>query len=582
MIHVGVGLRKNNSNFDVIFIDEGDNNYGKIIRGYVDNNNINYTNIENWQEASASESTGCTLDDNTIIVAYRNVNDNGYGTIRIIITNPPSFANSTDLFIAGQDITEVSDDLFIYGHKDIAQSHDLFLHGYSEASGQIPLYIHGLTSFSGDVPLYLEGYQNYSGSIDLFIQGYDIHQDNIDLFIGGYNNVSGNIPLFIEAAALEQLISGNFDLFIGGYDVVNNNVDLFIDGYAVASGDVTLYINGYLYNSGNIPLYIDGYDYQFGSIPLYIDGYYIISGNIPLYITGSNSSFSNIPLIIDGYFVDSNNIPLFIYGYNLHSGDIDLFISGNEFRDDNIDLFIYGKNTQNGSCTLSIHGYSDYNNDTTLFIDGHGFVSESTPLITIGSGIISYSGNIDLFINGYGPLEPIVCPTLDPTATIQVPSSIIDIYQNRVDTLLNKVGKNVWLQFDPNISQCPNCDFDPIRNRSSGRYKVGGPSPFIFGRKCPYCKGRGVLEEEVGLCIKCLISWNPSEISKFGISVQKDSEIVKIKTLIDNAANIKRARMAIIDRQVVDTVKYQAKLIKGPYPLGLREDRYCISFWRTI
>jgi len=548
---------------------------------------------------------------------------------------------SNDLFINGcTEIISLSEsiDLFVYGYDEAVISGDLFIHGYFDTSGQIPLYIYSYSTSSGDISLYLAGHQSGYDDISLFMHGYENVSGNVPLFIDGYNTVSGDIPLYINGCDFafgdfslfiygNAELSDNIDLFINGYSESSGQISLYICGYSIASddiqlylaghqsgyndiplfinghnnvsgdiilfiggynityGDISLYINGYLDSSGNIPLYINGYDSVSDDFDLFINGYNTKSGNIPLYIDGYDNISGTITLFIEGATISqiiSGSCDLFIQSYNSHSGIINLFINGHESFNNNIDLFIDGIGNQSGSCTLFIHGYSSHDNNIILFIDGNEFISGSVPLVIIGSGLAFYSGVLTLFINGSEPIGPTVCPTLDPTASIQIPSSIIDIYQNRVDSLLNQVGKNVLLQFDPNISSCPNCVFDSIRGRSSGKYKAGGPSPFIYGRKCPYCKGHGVLKEEVELCIKCLISWNPSEILKFGISVQKDSEIVKLKTLVDNAADIKRAKIAIIDRQIIDIVKYQARLIKGPYPLGLRKDRYCISFWRTI
>lgn len=294
---------------------------------------------------------------------------------------------------------------------------------------------------------------------------------------------------------------------------------------------------------------------------------------------------SGVPEILDIAIDPPENINLYIQGHNsvLTSGD--LFIGGYDIRSNSIDLFIQALDISVSSCNSFIHGHIDSSVSGDLFIGGqigYDIASGTVPFIITGSGIDQYSVALYLIINGNIPLIPTVCPLPDPTASIQIPTKVIDLYQNRIDALLNQVGKNVILQFDQIASPCINCIFDSIRKRSSGRYKTGGPLPFNYGRKCPYCKGRGVLEEVAELCIRCLISWNPSEVSNFGISVSKGSEIVKLKALIDDASHIKRANIALIDRQVMDLVKYRAKLIKGPYPLGLREDKYCISFWETI
>jgi len=190
------------------------------------------------------------------------------------------------------------------------------------------------------------------------------------------------------------------------------------------------------------------------------------------------------------------------------------------------------------------------------------------------------SGN--LFINGFEVKPPVVCPLLDPFASIQVEDSLIKIYQSRIDALINQLGKNVTLEFDPILTACPNCTFDRIRKRSTGIYRPGGPRPFRRGRKCPWCKGRGLLETPVTKCIKCLIKWHPKDAKNYGISIVSKKGVVRLKTFLTEADDLIRAKTIIANADIITQIKLRVKLIKGPIPVGLREDRYCISFWELI
>ena len=194
----------------------------------------------------------------------------------------------------------------------------------------------------------------------------------------------------------------------------------------------------------------------------------------------------------------------------------------------------------------------------------------------------SYSGTINFFINGLEPKPALACPTLDATASIQIKDSLIRIYQSRIDALINQLGKNVYLEFDPIRQPCPNCTHDTIRKRSTGIYKVGGPIPFTRGRKCPYCKGRGFTETSVNKCIKCLIKWNPEDANNYGLAVERRKGVVRLKTYLTEADDLARAKIVIVNHDIVGQMKLRVKLIQGPIPVGLREDRYCISFWELI
>ena len=194
----------------------------------------------------------------------------------------------------------------------------------------------------------------------------------------------------------------------------------------------------------------------------------------------------------------------------------------------------------------------------------------------------STSKTMTLFING-APVPPDTsCPILDPNAAIQISDELIGIYQDRIDALINQLGKHVWLEFTPIRTPCNNCYFDTMRERSNGVYRSGGPRPFERGRRCPYCKGKGFLEVQVTECIHALLKWNPKEAEDFGISVADHKGVVRIKTYLTHAASIMRAETAIVNYDIRDIMRLKVHKIKGPIPVGLREDRYIISFWELL
>jgi hypothetical protein len=193
-----------------------------------------------------------------------------------------------------------------------------------------------------------------------------------------------------------------------------------------------------------------------------------------------------------------------------------------------------------------------------------------------------YSNSMNFLINGVIPVPALSCPPLDPTASIQITDSLIDVYQSRIDAVINQLGKSVLLEFTPIRADCINCSLDVIRKRSTGIYTPGGPRPFARGRQCPYCKGRGSLETPVQKCIRCLIRWNAKDAADYGISVTRGKNIVRFKTYLYNFDDIVRSQFAISNYSIRDMVKLKVKLIKDPIISGLREDRYCVSFWEMV
>lgn len=196
------------------------------------------------------------------------------------------------------------------------------------------------------------------------------------------------------------------------------------------------------------------------------------------------------------------------------------------------------------------------------------------------------SGQIILCINGVvgrtdDPVDP-TCPILDPSASIQISSDMIAIFQSRIDALINQLGKNILLEFAKIQVRCPNCLFDTMRDRSRGIYRIGGPRPFARGRRCPWCKGRGFEETSSNKCIKALLKWSAKGMAHHGITLSDHKGVVRIKTFLTEFADLQRAETIVVNHDIETVTRLRVKLIKGPTPVGLREDRYCVSFWELL
>jgi hypothetical protein len=224
-----------------------------------------------------------------------------------------------------------------------------------------------------------------------------------------------------------------------------------------------------------------------------------------------------------------------------------------------------------GTCDLALTGTSAPPTETA---------TQSAPCTIHGDS--PCSGIAPLLIGGFTPKLSSSCPILDPTASIQIGDDLIGIYQARIDALINQLGKNVLLEYDPIVTPCPNCYFDAESKRSTGVYKPTGPTPFPRGQKCPHCKGAGTVEERVTKCIKCLLKWNPSDYASYGVSVVDPKGIVRTKGYLTDSAAISRASSAIVNYDIHATMRLRVRRIRGPVPVGLRQDRYCITFWELI
>jgi hypothetical protein len=161
-------------------------------------------------------------------------------------------------------------------------------------------------------------------------------------------------------------------------------------------------------------------------------------------------------------------------------------------------------------------------------------------------------------------------------------SMVRNIEQIESTIIVYNIDVDVDHQYVVNGIASQNCNFDMIRGRSRNVYTPGGPRPFTLGRQCPYCKGNGFLETPVQKCIRCLIRWNPKDAIDYGISISRGTNVVRFKTYLYNYPDLVRAKFAISNYASQDIAKLKVRRIKDPIITGLRDDRYCISFWETI
>jgi hypothetical protein len=553
----------------------------------------------------------------------------------LLYASPKIITDDIDLFVSGSAAaTVITDDidLFIRGHITNTDDIDLFIHGFEIFTNSIDLFINGYEQEEDNVDLFIKGKDQHTENIDLFIRGKDTHSDdcdlfvncheteidNIDLFIKGIDTESDNIDLFAEGKETETddidlfiyglgLITDSIDLFIKGYQTETDNIDLFINGHQTINDSIDLFIHGNIQHTEDIDLYIEGKESNTDDYDLFIHGYETNTDDIDLFVKAHETESDSIDLYIDGLGVLTDSLILFVSSINLVSDDIHLFIKGIDTDTDSINLFVRASATETETIDLFIEGFGVATSgidlfvmsfgveqdDIDLFIDGFVTITDNIDLVVSGIGLINDSitffirppfefAEINFLINGFEPLPSAVCFPPDPNAAFQIPNELVTIYQENIDALVNQLGKNILIEFDPIITDCPNCEIDNIRQRSRGIYKIGGPVPFSRGQQCPYCKGNGQLTETPQKCIKALIKWNPKELDDYGISVADDKAKVRVKTFLTDFDDLVRARTIIVDYDQRSVTHLRARRIGGINPIGLREDRYCISYWELI
>jgi hypothetical protein len=159
-----------------------------------------------------------------------------------------------------------------------------------------------------------------------------------------------------------------------------------------------------------------------------------------------------------------------------------------------------------------------------------------------------------------------------------------DRFRKSIRDVVNGLSRKVQVYKEPIKHECPNCYFDKLTGRSTGKCKwtlaeaeqkqrewvAANPGTtrykwFRVGR-CPVCKGTGYLETQRRAWADCLVVWNPE--NRYGNELTytpagtEGSTIVQLKTdpkyydLFKNAVRI-----------VIDGV--ECKISKAPILRGL-------------
>jgi hypothetical protein len=137
--------------------------------------------------------------------------------------------------------------------------------------------------------------------------------------------------------------------------------------------------------------------------------------------------------------------------------------------------------------------------------------------------------------------------------------------------VIKGLGRPVKIYLQPQKSECPNCFYDKLTNRSTGKCKWTAAEAlqkqadweastcfnsttrykyFLKGR-CPVCQGQGYVETQRTTWIDCLVTWNPQE--PFGNEMTytpagaEGSTILRLKTDPKYQDTFKNAVKVIVD-----------------------------------
>jgi hypothetical protein len=153
-----------------------------------------------------------------------------------------------------------------------------------------------------------------------------------------------------------------------------------------------------------------------------------------------------------------------------------------------------------------------------------------------------------------------------------------------MDLLLSCKGLTTLCQFNygiSDISLCPNCIYDVNLKKSAGKYKDGGPIPFLIGRICPYCNGEGSYGKEKSDLDYLAVIWDYKKWINSSINIKNPEgyiETICRKNLLKKIKGCKDMTV-VLDR---DKTNPTFSLYGEPTPAGLGDNNYIFCFWQKI
>lgn len=152
-----------------------------------------------------------------------------------------------------------------------------------------------------------------------------------------------------------------------------------------------------------------------------------------------------------------------------------------------------------------------------------------------------------------------------------------------MDSLLSPTGLTTKCILNYGITKkniCPNCIYDSNLKKSSGKYKAGGPRPFVSGRICPYCNGVGFYGETQGEEVFLAVISNHKDwiIKPYNVEEAKNM----IQTICGKGlySKLKKCKdMTVVYSEVNSNPVFE--LSEDPMPAGLGDNNYLITNWKS-
>jgi hypothetical protein len=145
-------------------------------------------------------------------------------------------------------------------------------------------------------------------------------------------------------------------------------------------------------------------------------------------------------------------------------------------------------------------------------------------------------------------------------------SEIVTIYQEEIASLINNLGKPVILYYESTITNVSESMDDKLRRELKKPTYKDAVQPTI---------------SETTETITALLKFDPKDFEDFGSKVNNPQGILRLKTFLYDVPKLIRCKY-IVPAQSRGVIDAKYKLLREPIPVGLRDDKFAVSFWERI
>lgn len=159
------------------------------------------------------------------------------------------------------------------------------------------------------------------------------------------------------------------------------------------------------------------------------------------------------------------------------------------------------------------------------------------------------------------------------------------IIQAGLDDLINELGKECYLIHVGRWTACANCHYDSNAQRSSNRYRTGGPIPFPNGGTCPQCNGKGRITLEISESVTFLCEWNPRNFiyPVKNLDLRVPYGVLQTKGFIKDWPSVEKCDHMVFQVQLSALGKQRYKLLSAPGDRSnIIQNRYFVCLWERM